>query len=925
MRKLAGGAVAVAVLASLLIAMPAQALAPSLHVTADNLPTWQTNGTVWGMASAQGKVFAGGSFTQVRPPGTAEGSASSLNRSQLVVLDAATGTPTSCVLNVTRSASAVVRAVTASPDKNTVYIGGLFDAVNGIARRNLAAIDAVHCTVLPFNPQPASFVYAIATTATSVYFGGNFAAVGTTARSRLAAATTAGALLPWAPTSDDETFALAVDPNNGNIVIGGRSSTMNGLDSNALAVVDGSTGKTNVHNYPRGFFPWTPGTGQRTGTSAVKSIAIDATGFYVGNEGTGGGVFDGRSAFNWGTYAQRWRDNCLGATQSMLPIGSVVYSASHSHNCESENTFEDGQRHFFTAETTADKQYQPWWPQANDGIGEGIGPRALTLASTASGDYIWAGGEFTQINGVAQRGLTRFGQAPDTGAPATPATPNVLSLASGQATVTWRTTTDNDDKTLTYTLYRGTSTTPIATLQADSQFYIRPQLSFTDVGLTPGSTVSYRVKASDGTNTSAFSLSRSVTVASSAGAYPAEIRADGAVVYFRMEEPTGTVAGSLGSSALGGSYVNASSRAGQGGALPSQPGQSALFDGTSSFLRTEVRTPAPTVYSIETWFKTTTTRGGKLVGYGNRVDMNSATIVPLSSAYDRQIYMTNDGRVLFGVNPGTKVTLTSAAGLNNGQWHQVVATQGASGMALYIDGVRVATNTTTGAQSIQGYWRIGGDNLAGWASRPLSNYFAGNLDETAIYSRVLTTAQVADHYRLSGRTLPGDAADAQAPSAPTALAATATSGTVALSWSASTDNVAVARYEVYRSQSSGFTADAASKIADVPSGTAFSDAGRPAGTWFYRVLAVDAAGNVSAASGQASASVAAATDTTAPSAPTGLTRTVSGSAVSLSWTGRPTTSVSRAIRCIGPRRPGSLRVRRPGWGPRQGRRSPTRR
>ena len=209
--------------------------------------------------------------------------------------------------------------------------------------------------------------------------------------------------------------------------------------------------------------------------------------------------------------------------------------------------------------------------------------------------------------------------------------------------------------------------------------------------------------------------------------------------------------------------------------------------------------------------------------------MNARTTVPLSSNYDRQIYMTNDGRVLFGVNPGTKVTLSSAAGLNNGQWHQVVATQGTTGMALYIDGVRVAANTTTGAQSFQGYWRIGGDNLTGWASRPTSNYFAGNLDETAIYPSVLTTAKVADHYRLSGRTLAGDAADTQAPSAPAGLAASASSGTVDLSWTESTDNVAVTGYEVHRSSVSGFSSSAANKIADVPSGTSsYSDlAGRP--------------------------------------------------------------------------------------------------
>jgi hypothetical protein len=37
---------------------------------------------------------------------------------------------------------------------------------------------------------------------------------------------------------------------------------------------------------------------------------------------------------------------------------------------------------------------------------------------------------------------------------------------------------------------------------------------------------------------------------------------------------------------------------------------------------------APTIYSIETWFKTTTARGGKLVGYGNRVNLNAATTSP---------------------------------------------------------------------------------------------------------------------------------------------------------------------------------------------------------------------------------------------------------------------------------------------------------
>src|SRR6478752_4787483 len=447
MRRLATLGTALALVMSLWVVLPAAALAPSLHFTADALPTWQTNGTVWSIAAAQGKVFVGGSFTQLRPPGTAEGDAASLNRAQFAVLDAASGVPTSCVLDVTRGTSAVVvRSVVASPDGATVYIGGLFEKVGSSARRNIAAIDVATCTVKPFNPQPSSFVYAIAATAGAVYFGGTFALLGTATRSRLGAATPAGVVLPWAPTTDDEVLALATDPNNGNVIIGGRSGTINGQDSHALGIVDGVTGTTNIKNYPKGFFPWTPGTGQRAGTSVVKTISVDATGFYVGNEGTGGGIFDGRAAFDWGTYEQRWRNLCLGATQSIAPVDGLLYSASHGHNCEAEGIFEDGARHFFNAETAAGKQYQPWWPQANDGIGEGIGPRAIVEASTAAGDFLWTGGEFTLINGVAQRGLTRFGQGPDTGAPGTPQTPNASSTTPGQVKVTWRTTLDDDDK-----------------------------------------------------------------------------------------------------------------------------------------------------------------------------------------------------------------------------------------------------------------------------------------------------------------------------------------------------------------------------------------------------------------------------------------------------------------------------------------------
>jgi hypothetical protein len=94
--------------------------------------------------------------------------------------------------------------------------------------------------------------------------------------------------------------------------------------------------------------------------------------------------------------------------------------------------------------------------------------------------------------------------------------------------------------------------------------------------------------------------------------------------------------------------------------------------------------------------------------------------------------------------------------------------------------------------------------------------------------------------------------DTTPPSTPANLAASATgANTVALSWSAATDNVGVTGYDIRRN---------GVQVATAP-GTGYVDAGLTSGTTYtYSVVARDAAGNASAASSPASATTAA--DTT---------------------------------------------------------------
>ncbi len=115
---------------------------------------------------------------------------------------------------------------------------------------------------------------------------------------------------------------------------------------------------------------------------------------------------------------------------------------------------------------------------------------------------------------------------------------------------------------------------------------------------------------------------------------------------------------------------------------------------------------------------------------------------------------------------------------------------------------------------------------------------------------MLTASQIA-----ADRDTPvaGAQPDTAAPTAPQGLTATGGVGTAALSWTASLDDVAVAGYRVHRSATSGFTPQPGNQVATTPT-TGYDDT-VAAGTWYYKVVAYDAAGNLSPPSAQATAIV----------------------------------------------------------------------
>ena len=129
--------------------------------------------------------------------------------------------------------------------------------------------------------------------------------------------------------------------------------------------------------------------------------------------------------------------------------------------------------------------------------------------------------------------------------------------------------------------------------------------------------------------------------------------------------------------------------------------------------------------------------------------------------------------------------------------------------------------------------------------------------------------------------------DTEKPTVPTSLSASpGSSGEINLAWNASTDNVGVTGYNIYRA-----TAGAAAVEIGNVSGTSqtYQDTTVTAGTTYtYTVKAIDAAGNLSDPSNAATATASSAP----PAAPTNLQASVSGSTVNLTWTASTSTTVT---------------------------------
>ncbi|WP_204048213.1 LamG-like jellyroll fold domain-containing protein [Microbispora siamensis] len=307
----------------------------------------------------------------------------------------------------------------------------------------------------------------------------------------------------------------------------------------------------------------------------------------------------------------------------------------------------------------------------------------------------------------------------------------------------------------------------------------------------------------------------------------------GLVAAYGMNEGTGTAVGDQSGTGNAGTTSGTTWAAGKFG-------QALSFNGSSSMV-TVPDSPSLRLtnkMTIEAWVKPSIATSWR-----------SVLMKETSSSTSYGIYSnTTVGRTFVGPTSylqigGSVTSVSGPSALPTGTWSHIASTYDGSVIKTYLNGSVVAQSNVSGTLATStGPLHMGGNGIWG-------EYYGGLIDEVRIYNGVLTQGQIqSDMNTAVGNTTTVD----NPPSAPGTLNAVAGPDTVDLSWGAATDDHGTVTYQVHRSTTAGFTPTAATRVATV-NGLTYSDSGMVQGQYYYRIVAVDNAGQAGAPSNEAAA------------------------------------------------------------------------
>lgn len=207
--------------------------------------------------------------------------------------------------------------------------------------------------------------------------------------------------------------------------------------------------------------------------------------------------------------------------------------------------------------------------------------------------------------------------------------------------------------------------------------------------------------------------------------YAATVLADSPLVYYRQGEASGsTMFDSSGNTGRDGTYFN-SPTLGVTGLLTSGTDTAVTYNGTTQYGENTFSSwmNGLTALTLEAIIKTTATSG---------------TVFGRGGSNRNYRFGITTGKPFIEINAGGFPFLTGSTAVNNGSPHHVAATWDGSTLRIYVDGVADGSLSASGILSTAA-------NPLRVAQRSGDSFFAGTVEECALYGTALSSTRIAAH------------------------------------------------------------------------------------------------------------------------------------------------------------------------------------